>query len=108
MFVTAIFLNGVEYTLGTGLRRDSFDDDTLRTATWTSGVAGILSVWRDPPTPIPRSPAPAASFMSDTCSGMILGMTLMHATAYRARNAFRPSQPCVGRMALFDRVGRRS
>ena len=47
MVMTAIFLNRVEYTLGTGLRRDSFDDETLRTATWTSGVAGILSVLRD-------------------------------------------------------------
>jgi MFS transporter, DHA2 family, multidrug resistance protein len=42
----ALFLGCLEYTLEEGPRWGWFDDDTIRTTAWISGVAGVLFVWR--------------------------------------------------------------
>ena len=46
MLVMAVFLGCLEYTLEEGPRWNWFEDQTISTTAWISGLCGVLFVWR--------------------------------------------------------------
>ena len=46
MALMAVFLGCLEYTLEEGPRWGWFDDQTIRTTAWISGIAGLAFIWR--------------------------------------------------------------
>ncbi len=46
MVLMALFLGCLEYTMEEGSRWGWFDDATIRTTAWVSGIAAVLFIWR--------------------------------------------------------------